>query len=68
MNTKPLHSAGSLHDKIAENEQAYQSALDENKDYHFIKELRVTIDTLKKELEQIETAFHDEFKMITSAQ
>jgi len=68
MNTKPFHNAGSLHDKIAEQELAYQSALNENKDYHLIKELRVTIDILKKELKQVETAFHDEFKMITSAQ
>jgi len=62
MNTKPFHTATSLHDKIAENEQAYQLAIDENKDYHFIKDLKATLDTLKKELRQMETAFHDEFK------
>jgi len=37
-------------------------AIDENKDYHFIKDLKATLDTLKKELRQMETAFHDEFK------
>ena len=61
MNTKSFHNATSLHNKIAENEQAYQFAIDENKDYHFIKDLKAALDTLKKELRQIETAFHDEF-------
>ncbi len=62
MNTMPFHTTNSLHDKIAEKEQAYQLAIDENKDYHFIKDLKATLDTLKKELRQMETAFHDEFK------
>jgi len=62
MNTKPFHTTNSLNDKIAEKEQAYQLAIDENKDYHFIKDLKATLDTLKKELRQMETAFHDEFK------
>jgi len=62
MNTKPFHTTNSLHDKIAEKEQAYQLAIDENKDYHFIKDIKATLDTLKKELRQMETSFHDEFK------
>jgi hypothetical protein len=62
MNPNVFHSASSLHDKIAEKEEAFQAALDENKDYYLIKNLKAAIDTLKKELRQIETAFHEEFK------
>jgi len=62
MNPNAHHTVSSLHDKIAEMEETYQSVFDENKDYHLIKKLKAAIDTLKKELKQIETAFHEEFK------
>ena len=62
MNPNAPHTISLLHDKIAETEKGFQSALDENKDYHLIKKLKVTVDTLKKQLKQMETTFHEEFK------
>lgn len=62
MNTKPIHRICSLHDKITEKEEAFQKAVDENKDHHFLNSIKAAIDSLKKELKELEIAFHDEFK------
>ena len=62
MNTQLHHNTNSLHDKIAEQEQAYQAAVNERKDYYTIKILKAGIEALKKKLKRLEASFHDEFK------